>query len=174
MEKIIGDRVILRPYTIEDADDMFNNFGSDEEITKYMLRKKYETVDDARKAINYYIKCYNSDSNFTEYAIELKKTGDLIGSIGIEVNKRHNHGELGYLLSRKMQRKGLMTEAINLLCDYYFSKGLIRISADVMTENIGSIRLLEKCGFNLEGISKNKYIDKNGKYVDVCIYAKIV
>lgn len=40
-----------------------NNWGTDKEISKYMLWKNYKTLDDAINSINYYIECYENNSN---------------------------------------------------------------------------------------------------------------
>ncbi|MGZ4160285.1 MAG: GNAT family N-acetyltransferase, partial [Neobacillus sp.] len=62
--------------------------------------------------------------------------------------------------------KGIMTEAVQLVVDYAFNVlGLHRIAAGVMPYNIGSIRVLEKAGFEKEGIAR-KNVMINGKWQD--------
>lgn len=67
-----------------------------------------------------------------------------------------------------------MFEAISLLTDYYFNKyDLVRISAEVIEPNVASRKLLEKCGFELEGILKKKYFCKTNKHEDAYVFAII-
>ncbi len=38
------ERIILRQFTLDDADDMFNNWASDSEVTKYLTRPPHKDV----------------------------------------------------------------------------------------------------------------------------------
>ncbi len=64
-----------------------------------------------------------------------------------------------------------MTNAVKQICKIAFEKfDLERIYAEPFANNIGSRRVLEKAGFNLEGIMKNS-VFKNGNIYDSCMYA---
>jgi [ribosomal protein S5]-alanine N-acetyltransferase len=66
-----------------------------------------------------------------------------------------------------------MTEALKLIVDFGFNQiKLHRIEAEVMPHNIGSIRILEKTGFHIEGIAK-KNVMINGKWEDHQVLAII-
>lgn len=79
--------------------------------------------------------------------------------------------ELGYWLAPAFWKRGIMTEAVRLICRKGFDAcGIIRIYAEPFAENIASRRVLEKCGFVLEGIL-SKSIYKGGVFRDSCIYA---
>lgn len=167
------DRLILRYFELSDAKEMYENWGKDKTITKYMLWKNYNSIDDAIKTIKFYQEQIKNNTGFICYAIQRKEDNKLIGSVNININKRHKHGDLGYLIGKDYQKKGYMKEALDKLTDFYFSKGLVRISAEVMVDNTSSIKLLEKCNFKLEGRLRKKYLRKDGKYTDVFIYAKV-
>lgn len=67
-----------------------------------------------------------------------------------------------------------MKEALTALINYLINDlNCTRISAEVMIENIPSIRLLEKCGFVQEEIEKLKYKKKDGKFTDSVIMSMI-
>lgn len=68
------NRLNLIRFCIDDAEALFNNWGTDKEISKYILWKNYKTIDDTINSINYYIECYENNSNFRQYAIELNDT----------------------------------------------------------------------------------------------------
>ncbi len=172
LEPIKGKKVILREFELKDAQQLFDNWGTDEEVSKYMLWKNYKTIEDAKNAIQYYIECYEKDDPFKQYAIEYE--GNVVGSINIVTSKRHKTGEIAYCLSKKYWRKGIMSEAITLLVDYYFEHyDLVRISAEAIEPNVASRKLLEKCGFKLEGILRKKYFCKTNKHEDAYVYAII-
>lgn len=170
LEPIKSTKVVLREFELKDTEQLYNNWGRDEDVSKYMLWKNYKSIDDAINSINYYIGCYKKDDPFKQYAIEYE--GNVVGSINIVTSKRHKTGEIAYCLSKKYWRKGIMSKAIKLLTDYYFENfDLVRISAEVIEPNTASRKLLEKCGFELEGILRKKYFCKTNKHEDVYVYA---
>jgi len=73
---------------------------------------------------------------------------------------------LGYKMDRGESNKGYMAEALKAGIEYVFKKTkLHRIEANVMPRNEPSIRLMEKLGFENEGLSK-KFLKINGKWKD--------
>ena len=73
---------------------------------------------------------------------------------------------LGYRLDAAHRNHGYMTQAINAVIQYAFTAlRLHRIEANVMPRNLPSRRVLEKCGFQAEGISK-AYLKINGVWED--------
>jgi RimJ/RimL family protein N-acetyltransferase len=79
--------------------------------------------------------------------------------------------ELGYWLGRDYWTKGIMSRVVKSFCSYGFdSLHLIRIEATVFEHNLSSSRVLEKCGFQYEGILK-KYYMKDDNFIDVRLYA---
>lgn len=80
---------------------------------------------------------------------------------------------LGYRLDEKESGKGYMTEAVRKMVEIAFSRfELHRVEANVMPRNTASIRVLEHCGFHLEGLSE-KYLSIAGRWEDHLRYARI-
>lgn len=82
--------------------------------------------------------------------------GQLVGSCGFA---RWNHGwhnaTLGYELAPEVQGLGLMREAISTILDYGFSTmQLHRVHAEIHRENIASINLIKRLGFQFEGVHR--------------------
>jgi [ribosomal protein S5]-alanine N-acetyltransferase len=95
-------------------------------------------------------------------AITIKETRVLIGSIGLYINKRHQHAELGYWIGREFWNNGFCTEAVSAIVDYSFRKlYLNKIFAYYITRNNASGKVLLKNGFIHEGLMK-----KHVKYKD--------
>lgn len=64
-----------------------------------------------------------------------------------------------------------MTQAVKQLCQKLFAEtDILRIFAEPFAYNIGSRRVLEKAGFQLEGILKRNAV-KNGRVLDMAMYA---
>ncbi len=110
------------------------------------------------------------------WAIRLRKSGELIGSIGrfMRYGKDAHRDEIGYWLSRMHRNKGYMTAAIQTYCDFLIENdGLARIEAVVFPHSEASIRALEKADFQKEGYLR-KACKKNNKLLDVVLLAKVV
>lgn len=81
--------------------------------------------------------------------------------------------ELGYILHRDYWGQGLVFEAALAVVEYGFDTGnLRRIFADADPDNIGSIRVMEKLGFQFEGIARANW-DTHIGVRDSLIYARI-
>ena len=66
-----------------------------------------------------------------------------------------------------------MTEAVKQICEYVFrNSDIIRIYAEPFSYNIASCRVLEKAGFQFEGLLRQNAI-KNNKVIDMKMYALI-
>ena len=78
-----------------------------------------------------------------------------------------------YYLGYKYWGKGIMSEAVKQICQYVFKNSDIeRIFAAPFDYNPTSQRVLEKCGFEREGIlRKNGF--KNGEFHDMIMYSLI-
>ena len=80
--------------------------------------------------------------------------------------------ELSYqVYSTDHRRKGVATQAVNLLVRYLFeTKRMNRIRLVIHPDNAASRGLAEKCGFRFEGINRGAWFNK-GRHHDVAIYA---
>lgn len=86
------------------------------------------------------------------------------------VNAHAIRGELSYILAKEFWGKGIATQAAKVALQAGFKEfGLARIQAYAMPPNIGSQRVLEKCGFQREGLLRN-FVKVRGALVDVFIY----
>ena len=108
-------------------------------------------------------------------AFAIEADGKLIGSISATrcANIHFRTAELGYYLGESYWGKGFATEAVRQICDYiYRNTDIIRIFAEPFAYNTASCRVLEKAGFQLEGLLRSNAV-KNGRILDMKMYAKI-
>lgn len=127
------------------------------------------TEKDAEEYINFMLTS-NPNDTFA-YAIDVD--GKAVGSIGAfrQENIHYRTAELGYYLAEEYWGKGIMTSAVRQLCEKLFAEtDIIRIFAEPFDYNVGSRRVLEKAGFQLEGILKNNAF-KNGQVLDMALYS---
>lgn len=100
---------------------------------------------------------------------------EFAGVIGIilQADVYRKGAEIGYWIGEPFWNKGISTAALKLATDYGFTTlNLERLHAGVFYFNQESIKVLEKCGYKLEGISRNA-VFKNGNLIDEHRYAKL-
>lgn len=127
------------------------------------------TEKDAEEYIDFIL---NSNPNDT-FAYSIDVDGRAVGSIGAfrQRNIHFRTAELGYYLSEEYWGRGIMTIAVKQICEKLFSEtDILRIFAEPFENNAGSRRVLEKAGFQLEGILKNNAF-KNGKVLNMALYS---
>lgn len=162
------ERLILRPFREDDAEDMFYGWAGDDEVTKYLTWNTHENIDTTKYVLNLWLNEYEKPET-VRFAIELKNEHTLIGGIDV-VEYEDGNPVIGYVISRKYWNNGYMTEACKCVLNYLFSKGYTEVKIDALVENIGSNRVIQKCGGILiktvEDVlpSKNKNIIVN-RYV---------
>ena len=139
------------------------------------LRDAFPFPYNNENAEEYVNACIKGDPAL-QYCRAITVDGQAVGSIGLLIQKDVycRSAELGYLLGEPYWNKGIMSRAIPMICQDFFIEyeEIVRIFAEPFAQNIGSRRVLEKSGFQLEGILR-KSVYKNGYYFDSCIYALI-
>ena len=109
----------------------------------------------------------------TQFAIEVG--GEAAGGIGLFLQQdvERYSAEIGYWLGEAYWGRGIATAAVQRFTDYAFDAfGLCRIYASVFVSNEGSIRVLEKTGYQLEGRLRQAAV-KDGQVVDGLLYATV-
>lgn len=99
--------------------------------------------------------------------------GKVAGSIGVFIKDDvyEKSGELGYWLAEEYWGQGIMSEAVQQICQKAFDTfDIVRIYAEPFAYNQGSCKVLEKNGFIYEGTMKNG-VYKNDRFYDYCMYA---
>lgn len=106
------------------------------------------------------------------WVIRLKDENEFIGILGLRLApKRFLSGEIYYSLLPAFWGKGCTSEAVRLFLNYAFNElELHRIEAGCAIDNIGSIKVLEKCGFTKEG-RKRKVLPLKTGWTDNFEYA---
>lgn len=92
----------------------------------------------------------STDRKFYFLHIELKNSHEQIGSVGYTVNANTPVGKLvgaGYFIFPQFWNQGYVTEAFQKVIEYAFlENNVYRISTGCLSENVGSERVMQKCG----------------------------
>jgi [ribosomal protein S5]-alanine N-acetyltransferase len=109
----------------------------------------------------------------TAFAIEV--SGEAAGGIGLEPQQdiESLSAEIGFWLGESHWGKGIMTAALRYVSDRALSGGsLVRLYGSVLEWNPASMRVLEKAGYQREGVLRKAAI-KDGRIVDRILYARV-
>ena len=109
----------------------------------------------------------------TDWAIEVDQLA--VGGIGVTLREgvHAKCAHFGYWLAEPYWGRGIMTGAVKTVAPYAMRKfGLVRLEAPVFAWNPASMRILEKCGWQREGVLRASVI-KDGQIVDQVLYALI-
>ena len=104
-----------------------------------------------------------------------RASGEAAGSVGLHVidgGERGAHYGLGYFVRRDLWNRGYATEAVGAALDYCFAGDGFRVTASCLAENLGSRRVLEKCGFVQEGLLK-RHTWHDGQWKDCAVYGRL-
>ncbi len=163
----------LRQLMLSDVED-FYHFLCNENVQKFLSSEDIpHSLEEAKTELSYWANLYKSFRSIY-WAIALKKTNRLIGTCGFNSwNKTHRRAEISYDLSYNYWGHGIMTEVVKEITDFAFAKmGVQRVQATVAEDNFPSIRVLEKCNYQKEGLLANFAI-LQGKYRNFYMYANV-
>lgn len=165
------ERLLLRKYTLNDSEDMYNNWAKYEECFKFLPWKPCATINDVEERIKRWMELYK-ENTFYQWGIELKENREIIGFINLHnLDKDNFSAETTYILSPKYWNKGITTEAVRAVLEFGFeSIGLNRISADFYSGNDYSQKVMHKNNMIYEGTFREKYF-KSGRFFDSIQYA---
>lgn len=165
------ERLVLRPFTENDAEALFNNWASDDEVTKYLTWPTHSSVEESREYVNYCIQQYSTSSCY-QWGIELKSTHELIGNISVvSLIEELECMELGWVIGRKYWGNGYMPEAATKVIDVLFDEvGVNCVYAEHDVNNPKSGRVMQKIGMKFEGVLR-QFGKNNQGIVDIARYS---
>ncbi|MGI9665592.1 MAG: GNAT family N-acetyltransferase [Acidimicrobiia bacterium] len=168
MPRLETKRLVLRRFdTRADIDALFDLFA-DPEVARYTDTGPFSERADAVEVAEWIDQIF-AERVGMRWAITIGgKEGSLVGTAGFNHWDAHNSlAEIGYDLARDHWGQGLMTEALEAIVEFGFeAMNLNRIEADVTVGNDASIAVLEKLGFNREGLFRQRAFWK-GSYHDL-------
>lgn len=167
---LITTRLILRPFTLDDAPAVKDLVGEWEIAeTTGSIPHPYE-LEMAEEWISTHQEAFDK-SEAVSLAITLKAQGELIGAIGIHINNTHRLAEIGYWTGKPYWNEGYCTEAAGELLGYAFEElDLNRVQARHMTKNPASGRVMQKIGMIYEGTLRQSLF-RWGKFEDAAMYS---
>lgn len=169
--ELLTKRLLLRPFRMEDAYAMYENWASDEEVVKYLRWPAHQDVTISQKVLSQWTSHYH-EPDYYQWAIELRESHQIIGSISV-VSKNEEVGmvHIGYCIGRAWWHQGYTSEALERLITFFFEDVQVnRIESQHDPNNPNSGRVMAHCGMKKEGIHRQADISNQG-IEDACMYA---
>ena len=168
MIKLNGNALYLATLEREHCRKLFEEFEYDFNAKTEMLHMGHSF----ERSDNWYNEIQELQGNKHVRLGIFLNNDTVIGDVALQdIDNINRSCSIGYGLAKlKYYNKGYVTEAVKLMLEYGFKNiGMERIFAHTLEQNIGSQRVLEKCGFVLEGRErKAEYF--GGKRYDRLIY----
>jgi RimJ/RimL family protein N-acetyltransferase len=146
--RIVTARLVLRPPALADAQQVFERYASDPEVTRYLGWPQHRSVADTEAFLGF------SAAEWERwpagpYLIHAREGGRLIGGTGLAFES-DTLAATGYVLSKDAWGHGYATEALAAMVDLARDLGVTHLYALCHPDHRASQRVLEKCGFDRE------------------------
>lgn len=139
-------RLHIRPFTMDDAEDMHEIFSLTEVMQPVGMAPAHTSMEQTRKRLSGWI------SKEIHHAIALGGSEEkVIGYIVVNPDSEENRDdtkELGFALHPDWQQHGYMTEAVEAVLEYLQQQGIRYVWACCFEQNLPSRALIERCGFS--------------------------
>ena len=166
------ERLLLRKFRLEDAEEMFENWAKDPENVKFLEWNAHKDANETRSIIKMWNEEYKSKKTYN-WCITINDTNEIIGNITVvKFFEDIDCAEIGYVISKKHWNKGIMTEALGGVIKYLFCKvGVNRIQLKHDVDNLASGKVMIKNGLKKEGFLREAYRNNKGRLRDMAIYS---
>ena len=144
------DRLLLRPFTYEDAEDVFTCWESDPDVARYMFWTSHNDIEKTKEWLAFEVGQIEKE-DWYRFALVLKKSGELIGTGLIYFEEEVSSWEIGYNLGKKYWGMGYTTEAMRRIISFAKEElGITEFVGRYAKENPDSGKVMEKLGFQFE------------------------
>ena len=164
------ERLLLREIKKEDAGDLFAYF-SNEEVMQYYGQEAFTSMEQVEALIGHFANNFENQRGI-RWGMQIKGTTRLIGTLGLNnLVLSHKRAEIGYEINPEYGRSGYTSEAVQKVVSYALEElHLNRVGAMIYLENEASNKLIQKLGFQHEGVLR-KYYEQNAKAFDINVYS---
>ena len=163
-------RLRLRKLTPDDTESYYRHLFGSEAVARYMLWEPHKDISESAASIQKVLRRYEEGRCY-RWGIVWKETDSLIGIIELlRFSEETESCSFAYMIVEDFWGRGCGTEALAAVFDFAFTRMDVRsITADHMTENPASGRVMEKAGMRKVRFLPKKY-EKNGRLYDAVEY----
>ena len=175
-DELRGERVIVRPYGIEDAEALQEAVAeSREHIRRWLpFADHHQHVDETRDWITHQVADWLVRKNL-HVGIWETATGRYLGGSGLHPREWEiGFFEIGYWLRKSAEGRGYMAEAVKLLVEYGFGQlGANRLEIRCDERNERSAAVARRLGFVQEALLRNEDKGIDGSIRNTLVFALI-
>jgi RimJ/RimL family protein N-acetyltransferase len=158
-EMMMTQRLKLRRPRPEDAPPIFERYHQDTEVSRYLQWRPASVIDQTDTFLK---RCQAAWESGEAFPLVITSKGDDRPIGMIELRSRGHSVAIGYVLARAYWNRGYMTEAVRTVVDWALNQPTVyRVWAVCDLENTASARVLEKAGFQREGILRRWSLHPN-------------
>ena len=165
------ERLLLRPFNVDDIELAFKNWTSDEKVTEFLRWPTHKDITITKRVLEDWIESYKN-KNYYQWAIELKEISEPIGTISVvDMDEKTDKVHIGYAIGSNWWNRGITSEAFKGIIPFLFEEVKAqRIESQHDPNNPNSGKVMLKSGLNFEGTLRQ--VDWNNKgIVDASIYS---
>lgn len=164
----------LRLLKLSDAADLYNTINSQREYLGKWLPFVAFTKE-LKYTENFVKSVVNAPKAKFEYTFTIRLNNKFVGLIALkDSDKANRRTEIGYWLSQKFQKKGIVTKSVEKLCEFAFQEqGFNRIQIKCAVGNTSSSNIPKKLGFKFEGIERDGELLTGNVFTDLEVYSKL-
>ncbi|MGE6334934.1 GNAT family N-acetyltransferase [Stenotrophomonas sp. NPDC077659] len=162
-------RLVLSPIRRDDAAALFA-LQSDPGVMRFWNHPAWTRPTEARAQIDDDLAAHTTGTQL-KLAVRETLDGPLLGiCVVFALDRDAARAEIGYLLAPAKQGQGYMHEALQQVVSYLFDTlGLHRVEAEIDPRNRPSARVLDRLGFHLEGVLRQRWRIQ-GELSDSAVY----
>ena len=145
---IKSSRLTITTFSMDMVQNVYEN-SQDDDTRRFVPDEVYDSVEDARAAIEFLMLRYDSTDGPFVYPIITNDGGQNIGYVQLcKLELDEGAWEIGYHIAKDFTGKGYATEVVKAFLPVMAQKLNIKeVYGICLTENLASVRVLEKCGF---------------------------
>jgi RimJ/RimL family protein N-acetyltransferase len=144
--KLETERLIITEFTTDMAQAVHEN-SLDEDNRRFVPDEVFETVEDALETIGFLMSCYDGSEGPFVYPVLTKEDGINLGYVQL-APLDDGIWEIGYHIAKQYTGNGYATEAVKAFLPVMAEKiNASEVYGICLTENVASIHVLDKCGF---------------------------
>jgi len=177
-QKLATDRLLLRPFQEGDAQAIFDNWASDDEVTRYLLWFTHQDMQDTEDALASWVKKYERP-DYYHWAIVPKELGEPIGSLTLFDIKPcfflpfKYRAEVGYCIGRSWWKQGIAQEAVTAILDFAFVHlNMQQVVARHDHRNPASGQVMQRLRMTHTHFRRRAERGRDGKWID-CDYYRL-
>ena len=175
-ELLHTERLLLRRPTVEDANAIFSSYATQEDVTKYLLFPPHKSIQDTLNFIQWSDEQWEKEGRYNFILCSKADERKVIGGAGLNMEGLDGSNEPNALLEQKYPEgvarvgfciakdewgKGYATEACRKIIELANEVGITKLVAPVHPDNLASISVLEKCGFQEDATASETLVLPN-------------